>query len=298
MLLTSAATPPNPDVGWAYEVKWDGMRAFVTTDESGIRVLSRHGVDFTEAFPELGPLRVAVAGRRILLDGELVCFGPDRRPSFNRIRRRFAPSARPAALRLARSLPATFVAFDVLVVGDEILTARTYLERRERLSALGLSDERWLTTSFHVGDGARLLQASRAQGHEGIVAKRTTSIYRPGVRSADWRKLKNFHEATFVVGGWLPANGGGVEALLVGSPDTSGLQFEGTVEFGLQGQRRKVAELLAIIPRPTPPFRGGVRSARARFVEPRLAARVRFIGRDAGVLREPILVGLEIQADF
>ena len=79
------------------------------------------------------------------------------------------------------------------------------------------------------------MRVSRELGLEGLVAKRLSSAYHPGVRSNDWRKIKNFQRCDFVVGGWLPGKGGGIEALYVGhrEPGAAGLVFDGTVELGV-----------------------------------------------------------------
>ena len=295
MLLSSAVAPPAPDDTWAYEVKWDGMRTLVKVDGDGLRITSKNGNEFVDAFPELLGLRAALNGRRAVLDGELVCFGPDGRPSFSRVRRRWVARDPRRAAGAAARYPATLVIFDLLELDSESLCGCPYLERRARLAGLELQGPHWLVTGYHVGDGARLVAASRSQGLEGVVAKRVTSRYRPGVRSGDWLKIKNYQRGTFVIGGWLDDGGGRCEALVVGTAGERGLEYAGTVEFGLDGQRRQLTELLTLIPSPRSPFvRFGPR--RVGFVEPRLVAQVRFIGWDAGVLREAILERIDLVA--
>src|SRR5687768_5013609 len=115
MLLSPGRETPR-EAGWAYELKWDGMRALCCVSGGVVHVRSRHGTDFTAAFPELQGLARVLTGRVMVFDGELICAGEDGRPSFNRIRRRWAPSAAKSAGRIAKECPACFVAFDVLVV--------------------------------------------------------------------------------------------------------------------------------------------------------------------------------------
>ena len=294
MLLTAADAPPTREGEWAFEAKWDGMRALCQTGPGGTSIWSRRGNNFTDAFPELQELTRAVGGRRVVLDGEIVCMGPEGRTSFNRIRRRWAPGSARSAGQLAQRYPATFVAFDVLELDGVPVIDAAYEERRARLAALALADRHWITTAYQVGNGTKLLNASRSQGLEGIVAKRLGSRYRPGARTADWLKIKNYEKQTFVIGGWLPDGAGRVEALLVGTRESRGLAFAGTVEFGLDRQRYRLAELLALIRAPEPTFMGGGVSRRARYVQPRLEARVRFVGRDAGVLREAFLEQIQL----
>jgi bifunctional non-homologous end joining protein LigD len=298
MLLSSAKGPPARDDGWAYEVKFDGMRALVEIFAGGaVQVWSRHGVDHTAAFPELRGLAGALRGRSALLDGEVVCMDADR-PSFARIRRRWVAGSGSArfAEALAREFPATLVAFDVLELGGTSLLSKSYEERRARLADLALKNPHWIATDHQVGRGADVIAASRRLGFEGVVAKRLTSRYHPGMRSPDWLKIKNYERGTFTVGGWLVSDSGGVEALYVGRRGPHGdLRFEGTVEFGLARDRRSLKESLKLIETSTSPFEGWSAARHAvRWVKPLLEAEVRYIGRDAGVLREAILEKVQV----
>lgn len=287
MLLSSAAEVPGRESGWAYEVKWDGFRVLCSAGAAPTRVWSRRGTDFTGAFPELAGLGAALGGRSAIFDGELVAFGRDGRTSFARIRQRWAPTDRRKAEQLSRTAPATLVLFDLLALDGRSLMSLPYEERRRELGQLKLADRHWLVTDYHVGDGRALREASRAHGLEGLVAKRLGSHYRPGQRTGDWLKLKNYQRDSFVIGGWLADGAGALEALLVGRPGERGLVHCGTVEFGLEGQRRYIQQLLEMIPRPDSPFVGGGPPAhRLKFVEPRLKAAVKFIGWDGPVLRE------------
>jgi bifunctional non-homologous end joining protein LigD len=296
MLLQSAQEPPGPDTRWAFETKWDGMRAICAVAGGHFGVWSKNGTDFSEAFPELQGIARALAGRSAILDGELVCFGPGSRPSFARIRRRWAPSARRRDLSLVRECPATLIAFDLLELDGRRVTGRPYEERRALLDELELADQHWLTTAYHVGQGVELLRASREQGLEGLVAKRLGSVYQPGVRSRDWLKLKNYDHGRFTIGGWGADAQDCIDALYVGTPSPLGLAFAGTVEFGLAGHRRELRQLLEIIAANCSPFSGRSGPRKVHHVQPRLEATVRFIGWDAGVLREAILEGVTLIA--
>src|SRR5439155_21863479 len=82
-----------------------------------------------------------------------------------------------------------------------------YTERRRGLAELELAGAHWQTPAHHEGEGAALLEASKAQELEGIVAKRLDSVYEPGKRTGAWRKVKNVLRQEFVIGGWLPGQG-------------------------------------------------------------------------------------------
>lgn len=174
---------------YAFEPKLDGWRAMVSIGDGRVVVRTRNGHDVTEALPELESLVDAVAGRSVVLDGELVAHSGSP-SSFYRLSGRMA-SKRPVAAAAARGrVPVTFAAFDVLWVDGEDLTAAPYLERRHLLEVLALRGSAWCTVSSFPGAGAELFAACDALKLEGLVAKRLDSRYEPGVRSKRWVKAK------------------------------------------------------------------------------------------------------------
>jgi bifunctional non-homologous end joining protein LigD len=163
---------PRGDYG--YEVKWDGFRALVST-EQGLEVRSRRGWEMSHLVPELARLPTGLA-----LDGELVAFGPDRRPSFPLLSRRLLGPRTP--------VPVVLVVFDVLRVEGEDAMCLPYRERRALLEALELDGPHWQTPPA-FDDGEALLEATGRYGLEGIVAKKRSEPYRPGERG--WIKVKH-----------------------------------------------------------------------------------------------------------
>jgi bifunctional non-homologous end joining protein LigD len=159
--------------GWTYELKWDGFRAVVST-EDGLRVRSRRGWNMTPVLPELRALPPG-----LVLDGELVAWRHSE-PYFPLICRR--------VLNRDYSVPLTFVVFDVLRRDGDDLTALPYSARRATLERLDLDGPRW-TTSETFQDGEALYGAVCERGLEGVVAKRAASCYRPNERG--WVKIKN-----------------------------------------------------------------------------------------------------------
>jgi bifunctional non-homologous end joining protein LigD len=200
-----------------------------------------------------------------VLDGELIVADADGRPQFDRVLQRLRASSPPLVRRLRRELPATYMIFDVLWHREDSMSL-PYAERRGLLEQLHLSGPAWHTVDSLTGPGTSLalLAASRAHGLEGIVAKRTSSPYRPGRRSRAWLKVKNFTNGRFWVGGWLPGPAG-IGALLLGTyehqpngvrsdPDRR-LRFEGLVEAGLsRTDRLALAHQLAPLERTSSPF--------------------------------------------
>jgi bifunctional non-homologous end joining protein LigD len=242
MLATKGDHVPSGD-GWTHEVKWDGMRVLVDRTPAGLRIYSRNENDVTVSFPEL--LGLGDVADDFLLDGEVVALG-EGVPSFGALADRMHVRDATKARRLAERNPVTLIAFDLLRLGGEDLCARPLSERRARLEALGLDDVAWQVPPTYA-DGPMLLDAAEQQGLEGIVSKRLSSSYRPGLRSKDWLKFPIRPTGSFVVGGFRHEVGSAhrLGAVLVGQPTGQGLEFRGRVGSGIAGKAgRMLAEML------------------------------------------------------
>jgi bifunctional non-homologous end joining protein LigD len=158
---------------WSFELKWDGFRAIVST-EDGLRVRSRRGWNMTSVLPELRKLQAG-----LLLDGELVAWNRQV-PWFPNVCRRM--------LNNDLTVPVTFVAFDLLRVDGTDVTDRSFDERRALLEELVVNGPGW-AISETFDDGEALHAAVCEHGLEGVVAKRRSSRYVPGERR--WVKTKN-----------------------------------------------------------------------------------------------------------
>ena len=148
------------------------------------------------------------------------------------------------------------------------------------LEDLELQGSGWQTPKAHVGNGPAVLEASKAGGLEGVVAKRTSSMYSPGKRSKDWLKIKNTCRQEVVVGGWLPGAGnrtGRIGALLAGYHDDEGrLRFAGKVGTGFSdAELTRLGKLFEGLARDTSPFVDKVPYKLARFLEPDAGGRDR-----------------------
>ncbi|MCW2848670.1 MAG: hypothetical protein JWR90_2644 [Marmoricola sp.] len=257
MLATKGDHVPA-GAGWAHEVKWDGMRVLVERNARGLRIFSRNENDVTVSFPELHAL--AGVAEDFVLDGEVVALG-EGVPSFGALADRMHVKDASRALRLAEKNPVTLIAFDLLRLDGEDLTAKPLSERRERLMTLGLDTLPDRMGAWHVpptyDDGAMLLEAATQQGLEGIVSKRLSAPYRPGVRSKDWMKFPIRPTGSFVVGGFRYETDSThrLGAVLVGQPTATGLQFRGRVGSGIAGKAgRLLADLLTPLVLDESPF--------------------------------------------
>jgi bifunctional non-homologous end joining protein LigD len=176
LMFPTAGIPPSV-AGWVAEPKLDGWRGRLLADADCAFIRTRRGNDVSEAVP--AALAVREAGLRVVLDGELV--------SGSGIEELFGVA--PALARERQGQPVTFVAFDVLWHDGDVLTGRSYTERRAVLDGLGL--DRFgvpVVASLDVEDATSLFSACSGLGVGGVVLKRSASRYRPGRRTPDWKK--------------------------------------------------------------------------------------------------------------
>ena len=302
MLATLGGLPPTRvDTQWAYEMKWDGVRALVRVEGGRIALASRNGADITVSYPELRGLGEQLGSTQALLDGEIVRLDKQGRPSFGLLGKRIHVSNAAAARRLAASDPVVLLIFDVLHLDGRSLLTLPYSERRERLLELGLKGPAWQTPAAFTGNGEQALRTSQEQGLEGVLAKRLSSSYRPGRRSPDWIKIKNVRAQEVVIGGWRPGNGrraATVGSLLLGLPSGEGLRYIGRVGAGFtEDALADLSARLGRISRASCPFADVPRAdARdAQWVSPRLVGEVAFGEWTAdGRLRHPVWRGLRL----
>ncbi len=212
---------PVDDERWAYEIKYDGYRTLVAVDGASVRVQSTKGIDVTDRYTELADLHEGVHATSAILDGEFVVLDDEGRPQFDLVQRH----ERAGALYV----------FDVLQVDGHDTIALPYEDRRRLLGQLVEPGDHWAVPSHRFGGGAELLAATGEQGLEGIMAKRIGSLYTPGKRSPNWRKIKHRRRVDVVIGGFTAGDGnrhGTFGSLLVGRRDGDAIVFAGGVGTG------------------------------------------------------------------
>ena len=171
-MLAAHGRPSSPLSGWAVEPKFDGWRVGIEVDDA-VRVWTRNGHEITDRVPSAQRL----AGRRLILDGELIS-GGGTLTDFYRLLGELG----------RRNGSATVVVFDLLAADGDVVIALPYRERRALLEDLDLSGL-VVAPSFAGTDLDPLLESCGELGMEGIMLKRLSSIYRPGQRSSDWRTM-------------------------------------------------------------------------------------------------------------
>ena len=300
-MLAVLGTLPEGRSTWAYEVKWDGARTLAFVDGGRVRLQSRSERDVTAMFPELAGMGEHLGMHAVVLDGEVVAFGDDGRPSFARLQNRLHLSDPKEARRRAAADPVHFVAFDVLYADGRSLMADPYDTRRARLEQFEFSGANFTTTEcFRDVSGRDVLRATTENGLEGVVAKRRNSTYRPGRRVAEWVKVKVVNTQEVVIGGWTDGKGGrgaSLGSLLLGIPGSNGLDYVGKVGTGFDDRAlQSIMEQLRALRSRTNPFVGTITEAEAKgahFVRPSLVGEVGYgEWTPAGRLRHPTWRGL------
>jgi bifunctional non-homologous end joining protein LigD len=305
-MMATLSKLPRDERAWGFEIKWDGVRAIAYCDAGHLRLESRTLREITSQYPELRRLAEELGARQVVLDGEVVAFDEEGRPDFQHLQGRMHLASDSAIRRRMVDTPVTYVIFDLLYVDGRLLLDLPYEQRRAELEALGLDGEHWQTPRYHPGDGSALLEATREQGLEGIVAKRLDSRYVPGRRTRAWLKVKNLATQELVIGGWLPGEGrreGTIGALAVGYYETENgglrLRYAGRVGTGFTEKTlRDLSKRLEPLARDSSPFEGRQPPKQTRLVEPRLVAEIEFREwTHARTLRAPSYKGLRDDKD-
>ncbi|EOM77748.1 ATP-dependent DNA ligase [Rhodococcus rhodnii] len=289
MLASPGTLSDVDDTRWQFEGKWDGVRIIAEFRGGELVLRSRIGRDKTSDYDALGDLADRLEGHDVVLDGEVVAFDAQGVSSFQLLQNGGAP---------------TYLVFDVLYLDGVSLLTKPLSDRRRVLDAL--ATKTGIEVPPLLGGGADAAREhSLAQGWEGIVAKRTDSVYRPGKRGRTWLKIKNWHTQEVVVGGYTRGQGARsstIGALLMGIHRPGGeeggkLDYIGKVGTGFtERDLDELHGLLAPLERKTSPFAGDVPRADAKdpvWVTPKIVGEVRYFEwTSADRLRHPSWRGI------
>ncbi|MGV8871549.1 MAG: ATP-dependent DNA ligase [Rhodococcus sp. (in: high G+C Gram-positive bacteria)] len=287
MLATAGEIEDLPDGEWSFEGKWDGFRIVAELMHGSMTLRTRSGNDYTEKFAALQSLADDLSEHDAIVDGEVVVFDDNGISSFE-------------MLQNANSDQIRFIAFDLLYLDSTSLLRKKYSDRRRLLELLTTGLDSVLVPPQLTGSAEDAVAESRERGWEGVVAKRTDSVYQPGKRAHTWIKHKNWRTQDVVIGGWRRGRGrraGGVGSLLMGIPDGDRLRYVGRVGTGFDDRALDtLAALLAPLEASDSPFSSMLPTADrngAVWVEPTLVGEVRFYeATESGHLRHPSWRGL------
>jgi ATP-dependent DNA ligase len=245
MLAKAASALPTAE-GLLYEPKWDGFRCIVFRDGDEVELGSRNERPLTRYFPEMVAAVKELLPERCVVDGEILIPRGDRL-DFEALLQRIHPAQSRVDL-LAEQTPASFVAFDLLAVGDESLLETPFAQRRERLTAelAGVRPPIYVTTvTTDVATAQRWFTTFEGAGLDGVVAKAPDLPYGPDQRLMT--KVKHVRTADCVVAGFRWHKSGPiVGSLLLGLYNDEGdLQHIGVAASFPMARRAELVEELA-----------------------------------------------------
>jgi len=307
-MLATPAEAAFDDPDWLFEIKWDGYRAIAFIENAQTRLVSRNQNDLTGRFPELAGLASDITAKTAILDGEIVALDETGRPSFSMIQQRtgFRRYGRTAPTK--SGIPVFYYVFDLLYVDGRDLRRLPLEQRKAELAKILRRKDGLVRASEDFPEkGKALLDVVRAQGLEGIVAKRRGSLYEER-RTTDWLKIKLRRQLECVVGGYTDPEGSRQHfgSIVLGLYDDEGhLRHVGQAGSGFdQRTLDTVWRQLQAIATAKSPFFGKVEALRrAHWVEPKLVAQIEFgewthsTEEGGPKLRAPVFLGLRDDKD-
>ena len=271
-----------------FEIKWDGTRAMAFIENGVVRLMNRRKFDISNRYPDLQVLAAAPPGT--VLDGEIVVF-KDGKSDFQLLARRDQARSEFRIRQAAKTLPATFVAFDQLYDRFEPIMELTCEQRRQRAreTVKLIGSQQVLMSEGVVGDGIDYFQKCVEAGLEGVMAKRLDSAYLPDRRTDCWMKIKRQETSPCVVVGYLTNDQNQLRSLVIAAEKDGVLHHVGQVGSGLTGDLcDTLLAKLRTIERKEPVVECSVKG---HWVEPQLYCLVRFMERTRdGHFRAPVLV--------
>ena len=298
MLATLSTSVPS-GTDWLYEVKWDGYRALCYIADGKVRMLSRRGINLDKQFASVAAaLAQTVKADTAIIDGEVVALDENGTPSFQRLQNMTGFGAKPAVKGMAAPL-LNFFAFDLIYLNGYDLRKAALIDRRNLLASILLPSDVVRYSEHFAGKGSELLQAVRAKGLEGIVAKQAQSRYE-SKRSGNWIKIKVTCQQDFVICGYLLGEREYFGALVLGYYENKKLVYAGNVGSGFTQQSLKAVfetikplvtkkAVLGDVPRDV---------GEVTWVKPELVCMVKFTSwTNDNRLRAPVFLGLRNEVE-
>ena len=219
LLYRTERLPDGTD--WLYEVKFDGYRALAVKSGGKVHLRSRNDNDFAIRYAGIAKALAAMPDETVL-GGEIVALDGDGRPSFNALQNYGSSSG-----------PLLYYIFDVLILSGTDMMGETLLARRAILekNVLPKLDEPIRYSPELEATLPDLIRSVKAQGLEGLVAKRRSTKYEPGLRSGAWQKMRTNQGQEFVIAGFTPS-AKNFDALVIGYYEGGKLMYAARTRNG------------------------------------------------------------------
>jgi len=246
VMLAEARDDAFTSDDWMFELKLDGYRLLAAKRGLDVLLLTRNGLDYTDVFPEIARAVKALPHDACIIDGEVVVMDAQGKPSFARLQRRGRLKNSIEIGQAAVELPATFFAFDLIAFEDYDLRGVPLIERRKLLPEVVPKLGALRALDSIPREGALMFREVTKLGLEGIIAKKSNSVYAPG-RSPHWLKIKAALTGDFVIVGYTQPKGKRpfIGALQLAEFVEGRLCYVGRVGTGMDDAM--LAELIALI---------------------------------------------------
>lgn len=302
-MLATLVNAPFEDAAWTYEVKWDGYRALCYVNNGSVELASRNNKSFTEKYY---PLTESMQKWKLnaVLDGEILVIGQNGKADFGALQN----------WRSEADGHLVYYAFDLLWYEGRNIMQLPLDERQQILKeVLPTDDDRLRLSQVFTSNGLEFFEAAEKMGLEGIMAKRSDSIYSPDSRSKDWRKIKVNQRQEVIVAGFTKNEGSSklFSSLLLGVYDKGNLHYAGKVGTGFTArQQKEMMEMFGPLIIDKSPFgyepdinkpsrfRPNPPKAVATWLKPSLVCEVSFTEVTSdGVFRHPSFEGMRPDKD-
>jgi bifunctional non-homologous end joining protein LigD len=298
-MLATLVDKPFDDEGWQYEIKWDGYRTVAYCNKGKIELRSRNNKSFNEKFY---PIYNALKAQSLnaVLDGEIIVSGESGISHFGSLQN----------WRSEADGELKYYVFDILWLEGRSLMDLPLTERRDILrNLLPQNDTIYLSENF-VASGTEFYATAAKMGLEGIMAKKSDSLYTPGLRSREWLKIKTNKRQEVVIGGFTKNDDSSklFSALLVGVYDGNKLNYMGKIGTGFSDQLQKemMQQFKPLVTKKVPfasepdinkpsRFQPNPPHATATWLVPTLVCEVSFTELTSdGIMRHPSFEGMRI----
>jgi bifunctional non-homologous end joining protein LigD len=291
-------TPPKGEE-WLFEIKWDGVRAICFIDDKTVRITSRTGHSCERQYPELSVIGHQILAKQAIVDGEIAALDKNGLSRFALIQTRIAVADPNTISHLARRTPVTLLVFDLLYLDGYDLRGVPLIERKRALQSI-LQPSGVMRYSEHfANNGDEMLNAARATGLEGIIAKCATSTYQ-SKRSRDWQKIKIVAQQEFLICGYTAGEREYFGSLVLGVYDEGKLVYVGNVGTGFdQNSIEMIYRRIEQLTTTRSPFAEVPQIGRdITWVRPEVVCEVKFASwTEDKRLRAPVFLGLRPDVD-
>jgi bifunctional non-homologous end joining protein LigD len=288
MLAQLTDQPPFDDPDWLFEIKWDGYRAVAEIRSNSCRLYSRDGLSFAKAYQKVFDALKRIK-KEMVLDGEIVVFDENNKPSFQKLQNYSNNSG----------YPIQYFVFDILSLEGKDVT-KLPLDKRKELLHKVLPETSVIRYCDHVGgEGKAFYKEIENSAMEGMIAKRINSTYQPGKRNTDWLKIKNVRSEEAIIVGFTEPKGSriGFGSLLLAQYFGKKLKYVSNVGTGFSDETlRTIFKKITSLKLPTSPLDVPVKPPpHSTWVKPQLVCNIKFTEKTSdGMMRHPVFLGLRV----